>query len=307
MSATDDAADRAAATRSRSSTSGCRCSPTRSATRAGPVGARRLAHRRPAATRTLVAALTRLYGRRARPGSTRPTPRSLRRLDTGRAAAGRRSRRRGDARARASADRTLLHCGPADRPGTDVCDPLRRSMRAAVVAEGWAADVAEADALLAAGEVRAASRPTATTPSCRWPARSGRRAPVFVVDDRRRAAPARSRRSTRARARSPGSAGRRRPRSTGWCSCATSPGRCCADVVGRAGPARRASPWPPRASQMGDDVHMRTQATTNLLLRNLLPAADRGAAGRRGGSSWRASSPATTCSSSTWRWRGASR
>src|SRR3954451_18192926 len=48
--------------------------------------------------------------------------------------------------------RTLLHAGPA-LPFEAVCDPLRRSMRAAVVAEGWAADVAAADALLASGEV----------------------------------------------------------------------------------------------------------------------------------------------------------
>ena len=37
-------------------------------------------------------------------------------------------------------DRTLLHCGPAVEWG-DVCDPLRRSMRAATVAEGWAESI----------------------------------------------------------------------------------------------------------------------------------------------------------------------
>ena len=40
-------------------------------------------------------------------------------------------------------DRTLLHCGPAIE-WADVCDPLRRSMRAATVAEGWAESVEEA-------------------------------------------------------------------------------------------------------------------------------------------------------------------
>ena len=50
------------------------------------------------------------------------------------------------------ADRTLLHCGPPI--GWDeVCDPLRRSMRAAAVAEGWAGDVATADRMLADGEI----------------------------------------------------------------------------------------------------------------------------------------------------------
>ena len=46
----------------------------------------------------------------------------------------------------------LLHCGPAIA-WPDVCDPLRRSMRAATVAEGWADDVDMADRLLAAGTV----------------------------------------------------------------------------------------------------------------------------------------------------------
>ena len=52
--------------------------------------------------------------------------------------------------------------------------------------------------------------------------------------------------------------------------------------------------------QMGDDVHMRTQAATNLFLRHLLRGSSpsTGQAWRR----WRASSPATICSSSTWRW-----
>src|SRR5919109_1574404 len=35
--------------------------------------------------------------------------------------------------------RTILHCGPAlDWP--DMCDPLRRSVSAALIAEGWATD-----------------------------------------------------------------------------------------------------------------------------------------------------------------------
>src|SRR5690606_340999 len=37
-------------------------------------------------------------------------------------------------------DRTVLHCGPPI-DWARVCDPLRRSIRAAVVAEGWAGDV----------------------------------------------------------------------------------------------------------------------------------------------------------------------
>ena len=49
-------------------------------------------------------------------------------------------------------ERTLLHCGPAIG-WADVCDPLRRSMRAAVVAEGWADGLDEADRLLGSGGV----------------------------------------------------------------------------------------------------------------------------------------------------------
>jgi hypothetical protein len=44
--------------------------------------------------------------------------------------------------------RMLLHCGPAV-DWADACDPLRRSMRAAAVAEGWAGTVEDADWLLA--------------------------------------------------------------------------------------------------------------------------------------------------------------
>ena len=39
---------------------------------------------------------------------------------------------------------TLLHCGPAIAYA-DATDPLRRSMRAAAVAEGWAASPEQAD------------------------------------------------------------------------------------------------------------------------------------------------------------------
>jgi hypothetical protein len=50
-------------------------------------------------------------------------------------------------------ERTIIHCGPRiawDR----VCDPLRRSVRAAVMAEGWADSPDAAEALLTAGEVQ---------------------------------------------------------------------------------------------------------------------------------------------------------
>jgi hypothetical protein len=78
--------------------------------------------------------------------------------------------------------RTLLHCGPAIDFG-QVCDPLRRSMRAAVVAEGWAADVEEAQRLLASGDValEPANHHQAVVPMA---SAIGPTAPVFVVADR---------------------------------------------------------------------------------------------------------------------------
>ena len=58
--------------------------------------------------------------------------------------------------------RMLLHCGP-DIEWAEVCDPLRRSMRAATVAEGWAQSVEEADRILVDGTVRLEPA-TGTTP-----------------------------------------------------------------------------------------------------------------------------------------------
>ena len=50
--------------------------------------------------------------------------------------------------------RTLLHCGPAIG-FADAPDPLRRSMRAAAVAEGWADSLEQADGVAGPGGDRA--------------------------------------------------------------------------------------------------------------------------------------------------------
>ncbi len=72
-------------------------------------------------------------------------------------------------------ERCILHCGPAIA-WNDMCDPLQRSIKAAIVAEGWAADTAAAERLVTAGEVEPnCGRPTSTRRSCRWPRRSDRR------------------------------------------------------------------------------------------------------------------------------------
>lgn len=163
--------------------------------------------------------------------------------------------------------RMLLHCGPAI-DWQDVCDPLRRSMRAATVAEGWATSVEHADRLLADGAVRLAPAnehatvvPMATA--------MGPTTQVFVVDN--------SQGGTRAFA--PINQG---PGETAWF------GRETAAAIARlrfltdiGGPMLRQAltasgpidilALAAQGVQMGDDMHMRTQATTSLLLRNLLP------------------------------------
>lgn len=165
------------------------------------------------------------------------------------------------------AERTLLHCGPAigwDR----VCDPLRRSMRAAVVAEGWAAGVADADRLLAAGEIclEPANEHSTVVPMA---SAIGPSAPVYVADNT----------IGGTRAFAPINQG---PGNVPWF------GRDTSEAIARlvflrevAGPTLRQmiSESGPidvfalaaQGVQMGDDLHMRTQATTNLLIRNLLP------------------------------------
>lgn len=164
-------------------------------------------------------------------------------------------------------DRTLLHCGP-DIAWDDVCDPLRRSMRAATVAEGWAESVADADRLLAGGDVSLSSAyhfdavlPMATS--------MGRSAPVFVVENE----------AGGTRAFSPLNQG---SGDTAWFGrdsydaierlvfLRDVAGPLLAETVAAAGPIDVFS-FAAQGVQIGDDVHMRTQGTTNLLIRHLLP------------------------------------
>jgi hypothetical protein len=210
----------------------------------------------------LVAALTALYGPRAA-AIDEANAEVLRRLDEGvPSLVG--VARLGDV---VPLDRTLLHCGPAIA-WERVCDPLRRSMRAAVVAEGWADDVAGADRLLAAGGVALAPAnshdavvPMATA--------AGPSAPVWVVECPQGGT----------RAYSPVNQG---PGEVPWFGRETPAAierlRFLRDV---AGPAlgrivEAAGPLDVMALAkqgvaMGDDLHMRTQATTNLLIRTWLP------------------------------------
>lgn len=164
-------------------------------------------------------------------------------------------------------DRMLLHCGPRIDIA-EVCDPLRRSMRAAACAEGWADTAEEADRLLASGEIRLEPAndhrtvvPMATA--------MGRRTPVWVVElpdtDITTYAPL-----------GQGSG------DVAWFG-KDSPGAIERLILLRdvAGPALAEAvkdygkldimSFAAQAVAMGDDVHVRTQAATNLLLRSLLP------------------------------------
>ena len=164
-------------------------------------------------------------------------------------------------------DRTLLHCGPAIAYG-DAPDPLRRSMRAAVVAEGWADDPQEAHALLYRGEIGLSPAnehrvvvpmATALEPG----------APVYVVENR----------AGGTTAFAPVCQG---PGQVAWFGCDNAAAierlvflrdvaaPVIRQVLERSGPLDVLS-LAAQAIAMGDDVHVRTQAATNLLIRQWLP------------------------------------
>lgn len=161
----------------------------------------------------------------------------------------------------------LLHCGPRiDWP--DVCDPLQRSMRASVVAEGWAADIEAADRMLADGSVTLspANDHDTVVPMATSMAPSQ---PVFVVENE----------AGGTRAFSPINQG---PGDTAWFGRDSDgaiarlrflqqiAGPLLAQTIESAGPIDVFS-LAAQGVQVGDDVHMRTQGTTNLLIRHLLP------------------------------------
>ena len=164
-------------------------------------------------------------------------------------------------------DRTLLHCGPGIE-WAEVCDPLRRSMRAASVAEGWAQSVEEADRILADGTVKLqpAYRYDTVMPMA---SAIGPSAPVFAVDNR----------DGGTRAFAPINQG---PGETAWFGRETPAaiarlellrdvgGPMLRQVLDSSGPIDVFA-LAAQGVQIGDDVHMRTQGTTNLMIRNLLP------------------------------------
>jgi hypothetical protein len=164
-------------------------------------------------------------------------------------------------------DRAILHPGPPLR-WEEFCDPLRRSIRAVVMAEGWADSPEQAQGLVDRGEVElepanshAASIPMASV--------LGPSAPVLIVEDDRG-----GRRAYSGINQGPGK--------TPWF------GVDSAQAVERLvflrdvaapildGAVKAAEPidvfsFAAQGLQMGDDAHMRTQAATNVLIRHLLP------------------------------------
>ncbi|MEA2686652.1 MAG: hypothetical protein QOE93_1847 [Actinomycetota bacterium] len=209
----------------------------------------------------LVAALTRLYGRYAS-AIDAANAEVVRRLDTGvPMLVG--IARAGDV-VPGMGERTILHCGPAIA-WDDMCDPLRRSIRAAVTAEGWDADAdgdSDGDIELQPANLHATVVPMATA--------MGPSTPVFVVEME----------AGGTRAFSPINQG---PGDVAWFGRDTPgavdrlmfirdvAGPLLADCLRASGPVDLFS-VAAQGLQMGDDLHMRTQAATNLLLRTLLPS-----------------------------------
>lgn len=173
--------------------------------------------------------------------------------------------------------KVLLHSGPPIELER-VPDPLRRSLRSAAVAEGWATDPAEADRLLADGSIQIESAnvhgvvvPMATS--------MGPTAPMWEVElaeaDLRTYAPIGQGSGDVAwfGKDSPGAIER-------LLLLRDAAGPVLADALTATGPIDVMS-LAAQAVAMGDDVHVRTQAATNLLLKNLLPALVDGAHPRR--------------------------
>ncbi len=163
--------------------------------------------------------------------------------------------------------RALLHCGPAIGYA-DAPDPLRRSMQAAAVAEGWAASPAQADGLLGREEI-GLSPANAHRVVLPMATALGPSAPLYVLTNE----------AGGTIAYAPVSQG---PGEVAWFGCATTASiarlvflrEVAAPVIRQI--LERATPLDvlalaAQAIAMGDDVHVRTQAATNLLIREWLP------------------------------------
>jgi hypothetical protein len=164
-------------------------------------------------------------------------------------------------------ERTIVHSGPAIE-WAQMCDPLRRSIRAAIMAEGWADTPEQATALVESRDVdlEPANHHRAVVPMA---SAIGPSAPVYVVENTEGGTTAYS-------------SINQGPGEVAWFGMETPAaverlvflrevaGPLLGRVLNEAGPVDIFS-LVAQALQMGDDVHMRTQATNNLLIRHLLP------------------------------------
>ena len=162
--------------------------------------------------------------------------------------------------------RALLHPGPPIE-WRDWCDPLRRSARAVVMAEGWASDPSEAERRISNGDVRLSS---ASEHAAAIPMASvlGPSAPVLVVEN--------------PQGGNLGFSGvNQGPGATPWFGVDTPEAVerlvFLREAVGPVLDAAIRDTGPidvfalvAQGLQMGDDAHMRIQATTNLFLRHLM-------------------------------------
>ena len=212
----------------------------------------------------LVAALARLLGPQAA-RVDRANAEVVRRLDEGVPLL--QGIERAGAVVPAMGERTILHCGPAIA-WAEMCDPLQRSVKATIVAEGWAADTAGAAHAVEAGDVdlqpaneHATVVPMATT--------IGPSAPVYVV-------------ACEAGGTVAFSSINQGSGQVPWfgvdSDVAIERLRFVRDAVGPVLAGVLAAKGPidvfalaAQGVPMGDDVHLRVQATTNLFLRDLLP------------------------------------
>jgi hypothetical protein len=212
----------------------------------------------------LLAALGRLYGRHAK-AIDRANAEVTRRLDGGSPQlvgiepAGK--------ALPAVHDRSIIHCGPAIA-WEDMCDPLRRSIRAAVMAEGWADSPAAVNELMGRDQVvlEPANHHAAVVPMA---SAIGPSAPMYVVEN-----VAGGTRAFSSINQGPGEVpwfGRDTPAAVERLVFLREVvGPLLAECLGKAGPIDVFT-LAAQGLQMGDDMHMRTQATANLLVRVLLP------------------------------------
>lgn len=166
--------------------------------------------------------------------------------------------------------RVLLHPGPPIEI-EQVCDPLRRSMRVSVLAEGWCRTIEQADALLESGDVTLLP---ANDVGVVVPMASvvGPTTPLWAID-----LDAAGDRLTAFAPVGQGSGdvawfGRETPAAHERLMLlreAVAP--VLSAALADSGPVDVLS-LAAQAVAMGDDVHVRTQAASNLLLRHLLPS-----------------------------------